>query len=49
MRAHLLLTGMYIGIDTLEISLALSNQVDDTSIVLGTILISMYPAEMDVC
>ena len=49
MRPHLLLTGMYTGIDTLETSLALSNQVDDTSIVLGTILISMYPAEMDVC
>lgn len=30
MRTHLLLTGVYIGTDTLEASLALFNQVDDT-------------------
>lgn len=43
------MTGIYIGIDTLETSLALSRQVDDTHIVLGAILlVAAYPAEMHV-
>lgn len=48
MRAEPPSTAMYIGKNTLETSLGLS-QVDDTHIVLGaTLLIAPYPKEMRV-